>query len=267
VGDETHNLDWAKHSLSAFGPNLGSAGDAYWTLQGISEGGLPGVIESKRHLKDYIYKAFLQRATCAAIFFYHYSLSLPTTSFPGSDAQLVDRSDFAGGGRSGLELVFHSQPLCLFEMKRVCRSTDQANTLEKLGNKWDEWPENMMDGQGYVSIELQDCDLEDRGYTELKWYPEGWQKKAQKILYQVCVLKCGLLTTQQTLQAWHQLLIRNCEHVIICTEKQFLLAFRNGNTLFISPSYTFQSDSPQECHDIMINLFFLHTPSSSTPSS
>jgi hypothetical protein len=187
-------LEWATSRLRLYGPVPAMRFLQCWDPQNAR---VPRVILSEKDTTTYLTVSLFEPAITAAIFIRAQHLGLTAVQgakYPSGSWDLIDCSTIGGGGRADYALVrfsdvlvFRHQYVALMEFKtwHVCQSKGKdvdgqhANRIPVIQHLQD-WLER--EG-GYIPMDP--LNSPPRPSDDFNWYPHAWQRKIQKILFQV----------------------------------------------------------------------------------
>jgi hypothetical protein len=108
---------------------------------------------------------------------------------------------------------------------------------------------------GYISMDKSGSPS-TRTDGAFDWYTQPWQRKIQKILFQVRSDRVRTLSPLTTLQCWHAMFMRKTEHCVLANEHEFILVLRQGNHLQLSKRYSSQPSTPEDTLEMMTHLSY-----------
>jgi hypothetical protein len=191
---DDHTLEWATNRLSEYGPTpLDVTADVWdpvhhgWTI--------PRDIRSENDTMSYVKISLINPSLTAAIFIRAQHLGLTAADgaqYPFGNWQLIDCSTTGRSGRGDYGVIRSDRDddcfAAVFETKtsRVCHSVGEdfngqyrhpIHILQYL-------PEWLEREGGYIPMDRSGS-LSTRNKGAFDWYTQPWQKKTQKILFQV----------------------------------------------------------------------------------
>lgn len=185
----------AKNLLCNYGP-VPLSQYPNWTSARLSRE-LPASIASERNAQQFFTLALLDPTLAAATFLYA-SYRQPASyqqCYPGGHWTHFDISSHGPTGRSDIGILkrldvidgLTQRAVVQFECKPayVCRSvgSDTGLTRSVLLNLG-EWFELR---SGNISMDPPGTTADTRPNGDIHWYPQSWQQKLQKFLFQVCI--------------------------------------------------------------------------------
>jgi hypothetical protein len=101
------------------------------------------------------------------------------------------------------------------------------------------------------------------------WHTQPWQRKIQKILFQVRSDRIRTSSPLTTSQCWHAMFRRKTEHCVLANEDEFILVLRQGNRLLLSKRYSCCPSNEEDTLEMMTHLsyFLAHGLSRRYPSN
>ena len=242
---DVRNLEWTRSILSTHGHDGQIV--SIWSPAEIQYL-VPPQISSEGDTAVYIVNAFLKRALAAAICLFNNAAGLAPEPFL-SACTILNTSSIGPSGRADLSIQRGNRHCVLVEAKTYRANTSfNISIFEQINDNW---------LTTTAGTPMDPAGSPQRPEGDINWYGLPWQRKAQKILFQVrSIPGLASIANRTSGQVWHQLVSRNCKHGIVVTEQQFILAYRTGTDLQLTQPYTLLDRDHQARTDSLVHLAF-----------